>query len=96
MGFIFWNTAWNGQRIGDFMWASIWCREAQNVRGLYAEIMGYLICHCLSADPTLYVLALHSSTLWEYARNLASCWLVFLYVFGLLLGEFIIAVNFFY
>ncbi|KAI3512807.1 hypothetical protein L1887_20126 [Cichorium endivia] len=45
----------DGERTGDFVWASIWSRAVGYVRNIYAEIVGYPLRLCSLHDALLHL-----------------------------------------
>uniref|UniRef100_A0A7C9DMT3 Uncharacterized protein n=1 Tax=Opuntia streptacantha TaxID=393608 RepID=A0A7C9DMT3_OPUST len=60
-----WRHAWNEQCIGDTLWASIWCRQAQHVRDIHAEVVDHLASYFVSAYSTVYLFSTNSSAFWR-------------------------------
>ena len=59
------RAAWNEQCIGDTLWASIWCRQAQHVRDIHAEVVDHLASYFVSAYSTVYFFSTNSSAFWR-------------------------------
>jgi len=59
------RAAWNEQCIGDTLWASIWCRQAQHARYIHAEVMDHLAGYLLSAYSFVHLFSTNSAVFWR-------------------------------
>ncbi|KAK4781530.1 hypothetical protein SAY86_015632 [Trapa natans] len=39
------SAIWDGERLGDVVWAGVWCGAARHVRGIHAEVMDHSQLH---------------------------------------------------
>lgn len=71
-------AAWDGKCLGDIVWSSLWCRAAQDVGNIHAEIMGHLACHDPCLAPHLHICSSNPRVFWrnrgDFSRRRFVTW----------------------